>query len=117
MFISGNRGLFIVISLIFTCSFFLARCNSSDKKEIDSEASYSAFAGSAACSTCHKDIFEKHLQTGHFLSSAPATAELVNGSFENGRNEYHFTGLASVRTEKRSDSLFQVEYVMGKEKQ
>jgi hypothetical protein len=35
----------------------------------------------------------KALQTGHFIS-AVATAGLVKGSFENGRNEYHFTGLS-----------------------
>jgi len=117
MVINGNRGLFIVISSIFTGSFFLARCNSSDKKEIENQVLSSTFAGSVACSSCHRDIFEKHVQTGHFLSSILAAADLVKGSFENGRNEYHFTGLSSVKMEKRNDSLFQVEYVMGKEKQ
>ena len=117
MHISGNKGLLLVISSIFTGCFFLAKCNSSDKIKIDGQSQFSEFAGSAACSSCHKDIFEKHLQTGHFLSSAPATAELVKGSFENGRNEYHFTGLSSVKMEKRNDSLFQAEYVMGNEKQ
>jgi hypothetical protein len=117
MHISGNRGLLFVISSIFTGCFFLAKCNSSDKVKIDSPSQYSEFAGSATCSSCHKDIFEKHLQTGHFLSSAVATAGLVKGSFTNGRNEYHFTGLSGVKMEKRNDSLFQVEYVMGNEKQ
>ena len=117
MLISGNRGVFIVITLILTGCFLLAKCNSSDKKEIDSQLQNSAFAGSASCSACHKDIFEKNLQTGHHLSSAPATDDIVKGSFANDSNDYQFTGLSSVQMERRNDSLFQVEYVMGKEKQ
>ena len=30
------------------------------------------FAGSAACASCHKDIYESHIKTAHYLDSRPA---------------------------------------------
>src|SRR6185436_1105895 len=114
MLICGNRGLLIVIVSMFTGSFFLTRCNTSEKKEINGPLQYSEFAGSSACAKCHQDIFESNSQTGHFLTSAIASQDLVKGSFEAGKTEYHFTPLSSVKMEKRMDSLLQVEYVMGK---
>ncbi len=97
--------------------FFLTRCTTSEKKESSGLLQYSEFAGSAACAKCHKDIFEKHSQTGHFLSSVNATQGLIKGSFQAGKNEYHFSPISSVKMEKRNDSLLQVEYIMGQQKE
>jgi len=116
MHICGNRGLLIVIFSVFAGCFFLTRCNTSEKKESSGPLQYAEFAGSAACAKCHQDIFEKNSQTGHFLTSAIASQDLIKGSFEAGKNEYHFTPLSSVKMEKRNDSLLQVEYIMGKQK-
>jgi hypothetical protein len=44
------------------------------------------FVGSETCMECHADIYESHLETAHFNSSAMANSENIKGSFENGAN-------------------------------
>ena len=117
MIIKGNKRFFLIISSVFILIFLLIRCGQSDKKGNNEPARYSQFAGSASCMQCHKDIYEKHLMTEHFLSSAPAKVGNIKGSFEKGKNEYHFTAVSSVLMERKGDSLLQTEYVMGNEKQ
>jgi len=114
---SRNRRLYIIISTIFIAIFLLMKCSSPDKKINKETVQYPQFAGSATCLNCHKEIYDKHIQTEHFLSSGPSVRENIKGSFDEGKNEYHFTALSSVKMEKSGDSLFQTEYVMGNEKQ
>jgi len=117
MIISGNRRFLVIISSILSGVLLLVKCSFSDKKSSGNTIQYSQFAGSTTCLKCHKDIYEKHLQTEHFLSSSIASIDMIKGSFEKNRNEYFFTPLSSVAMEKRGDSLYQVEYINGIEKQ
>ena len=110
--ISGNNRFYIILFSIFLMIFLLMKCSSPDKK-INEPVQFAEFAGSAACLTCHKDIYEKHLQTEHFLSSKASGSEYIMGSFDEGKNQYHYSPLSSVKMEKQQDSLFQTEYVMG----
>ena len=68
------------------------------------------FAGSASCAGCHKDIYESHIKTAHFLTSAEASDVFVKGSFETGKNKYAFSNSVVVKMEKREDGFYQVEY-------
>lgn len=48
-----------------------------------------SFAGSDSCVECHKDIYDSHIKTAHFNSSAIANENNIKGSFESGKNTYH----------------------------
>jgi hypothetical protein len=98
---------FIIVSLVF----YLTTCVSNNEKKISSDNNdFKKFAGSAVCSNCHKDIYNKHLHTEHHLTSAPVSAENVMGSFEPGKNVFVFAPFLNVTMEKRDSGLYQVEY-------
>lgn len=65
--------------------------------------------------TCHKDIYDDHIQTAHFLSSQASDETSIAGSFEPGKNSFSFTDIGKVAMEKRSDGFYQVEYLGGRE--
>lgn len=44
------------------------------------------FVGSQTCMECHRDIYDTHVQTAHFNTSAIADGENIRGSFEPGSN-------------------------------
>jgi len=75
-----------------------------------------AFAGSAICANCHKDISAQHLHSAHYLTSRPPEAAYIKGSFEPGHNSYSFNRSVVVAMEKREDGFYQVEYFRDEEK-
>lgn len=102
-----------VIVILFASVFLLIKCGEiSNKKEGEKESvEFADFAGSQKCATCHKDIYATHIQTEHFLSTAPATEENIAGSFEEGKNKLVYDDMAYVKMEKTDTGLFQVEYI------
>ena len=117
-----KRAAFIIL-LSAIGVFISIRCmnNDSDQKSQNNNTlahkdDFKLFAGSATCANCHKDIYEKHLKTAHFLTSTPAFEKYIKGSFEPGKNAYAFNEFVKVVMEKRDSGLFQVEYVRGVEK-
>jgi hypothetical protein len=83
----------------------------SEKKSADTTAiKFEDFAGSASCAGCHKDIYNTHIKTAHFLTSAEASDVSVKGSFDSGINQYAFNRSVVVKMEKRNDGYYQVEY-------
>jgi hypothetical protein len=117
-----KRAAFIV--LLLAIGFFVSiRCMNNDSSQksqnnntLAHKDDFKLFAGSATCMTCHKDIYEKHLKTAHFLTSTPAFEKYIKGSFEPGKNTFAFNEFVKVVMEKRDSGLFQVEYVRGVEK-
>src|SRR5688500_12527563 len=78
---------------------------------IDTAATrFADFAGSASCAGFHKDIYNSHIKTAHFLTSAEASDVFVKGSFEPGKNKYAFSNSVVVKMEKKEDGFYQVEY-------
>ncbi|MFC0774925.1 multiheme c-type cytochrome [Terrimonas alba] len=122
------KRLTIVTALMIISVFALTKCitNEKEKKEEGKEKadtvaytrkiSFEKFAGSATCANCHKDIFAKHIKTGHYLTSQPALEKFVLGSFKPGKNEYDYSPLTKVVMEKRDSGLFQVVYQQGEER-
>lgn len=45
------------------------------------------FVGSLTCKECHADIYDSHILTAHFNTSAIADADNIKGSFESGANK------------------------------
>lgn len=75
-----------------------------------------AFAGSESCAGCHKNIYDKHLQTAHYLTSRPPLEQYIKGSFHPDENKYFFNRSVLVAMEKREDGFYQVEYFKELEK-
>jgi hypothetical protein len=98
--------------------FFLTKCvnNAADKTSVANTTNFSTFAGSASCISCHKSIYENHIHTAHFLTSAIAVEKNILGSFDTGKNTFVYTNGGIVAMEKRSAGFYQVAYINGEEK-
>ena len=124
-----KRSAFVIF-FIATAVFLLTKCISNEKeKEVketgakETEAGvynkkihFGQFAGSATCAGCHKKIYEKHINTGHYLTSQPALEKYIKGSFKKGKNTYAYSSSTILAMEKRDSGLYQVAYHNGEEK-
>lgn len=107
----------IVMTAIITSVFLMVKCTGSGRKDHPApEKGFSAYAGVEKCSACHKDIFDSHIQTAHYLTNQPATENFIMGSFEKGKNTYSYSPLIAVNMEKRDSGYYQVVYYKGEEK-
>src|SRR4051812_22174032 len=75
-----------------------------------------AFAGSASCMACHKDIYQQSIHSAHYLTSAPASSQTIKGHFENGANEVAFPDNTLIRMEATDSNFYQTEFVGGLKK-
>jgi hypothetical protein len=103
----------ITIAIIALCIFLLTKCmsdKSNDEPGIIKNAYGEQFAGSTTCATCHKNIYDTHIHTAHYLTSQPAFERYIKGSFEPGKNTYAFNRSVVVALEKRDSGFYQVEY-------
>ncbi|HEV8286824.1 MAG TPA: multiheme c-type cytochrome [Chitinophagaceae bacterium] len=116
MVISGNKRCVVIIAAIIAGILVFNRCSSFDKKNKKGSPKFSDFSRSEACFRCHDEIYKKHLNTAHFKSSAPAGKGLIKGSFDPGQNEFYYNEFSKVVMEERGDSLYQVHYLLEKEK-
>jgi cytochrome c554/c'-like protein len=73
-----------------------------------------AFAGSAACMSCHADLYKHHIRTAHYQDSRPASAATIKGSFDSGRNRFVFNSSTEVMMERKGEAFFQTALVNGK---
>jgi hypothetical protein len=112
----------MVLATIVASIILLVRCtNDNDSKPsaateiIPSRDRFAEFAGSASCESCHRDIYAKHMQTGHHLSTEPVNDHNILGNFKKGKNEFEFDKETKVVMEKRDSGYYQVQYKNGKE--
>lgn len=106
----------LTISILVLCVFLLVNCTDKSNKTTvvkKTKADEDQFIGSATCASCHKDIYEKHIKTAHFLTSQIASATNIMGSFEDGKNEFVFNEFSKMVMEKRDTGFFQTEYENG----
>jgi nitrate reductase cytochrome c-type subunit len=89
-------------------------CNQTKQKETDNTPTQ--YAGAKAFISCHKEIYESHINTAHFNTSTTASIHTIKGSFDDGKNSYRFSPKTIVACQKSGDTLYQVAYVEGIEK-
>lgn len=111
-----NRRSVLVILGLAVSVFVLVQCMNTNSKETEQPPSYAAYAGSEKCMSCHKDVYDKHLQTAHHLTGQTATENFITGSFKEGSNSYYYTPDILVSMQKRDSGFFQVIYYKGEEK-
>lgn len=108
----------ITILIIISLVFLFTKCINNDKAEpgVIKNSKGQTFAGSSACANCHKNIYDTHLHTAHYLTSRPASRNFIKGSFEAGKNTFSYNARSVVSLEERDSSFYQVEYDFGAEK-
>ena len=108
----------VIIVIIVVSVVALTKCMNGGEKAsaVLENAEGEKFVGSATCAKCHKKIYESHVQTGHYLTSKPATENSIKGSFEKGKNYFEYYPGLVVTMEKRDSGLYQVAYSKGVEK-
>lgn len=108
----------LVIGMTGLVVFILVRCSGKDNKEqpYADARKFENYAGSAKCGTCHKEIYENHIRTAHYLTGQPAIDKFLKGSFEEGTNVFHYTPDLQVRMEKRDSGYYQHIFYQGEDK-
>ena len=109
-FATKYKHCLLIISIIFFAVALLTKCIGNNENDKSKTGESKQFAAAATCITCHKDVYEKHVKTAHYLTSQIATAKNIMGSFDAGKNEFVFNPFLKVVMEKRGDSLMQAEY-------
>ncbi|MCG2616124.1 hypothetical protein LZZ85_17640 [Terrimonas sp. NA20] len=108
----------VIIVLILTASIFiLCKCSGGARHDatIITDNNGEVFAGYTACAGCHKDVYEQHLRSAHFSSSAFSSADNIKGSFDAGANSFVYTRHAAIEMQKRDSSFYQVAFEDGRE--
>ncbi len=116
--IAKYRNSLITIIAIVLSVFLLVRCMNKEegKGNLLNSNERKKFAGSVSCANCHKVIYNSHIHTAHFLTSATADEKNIKGSFDAGKNKFVFNAKTIIAMEKRQAGFFQVEYLEGIEK-
>lgn len=109
----NSRKLLLTLIFIIPLLVIFSQCLTINKDKPDPRGDI--FAGSSTCIKCHRDVYDNYLHTAHFSTTRLADIHSIGGSFDHGKNEYHFSKDEKVVMEKRKDGLYQVAYVKGKE--
>ena len=107
-----KKQFFLILAIavcIFAASFFST--GSKSVQHTFSSITDTGFAGSKTCQSCHRDIYEKHVFTAHYLSSGPSTAQYIKGSFDDGKNHFTYNKFMEVELTKSNDSFFQTSMI------
>lgn len=70
-----------------------------------------AFAGAAACQSCHQDIYKDTRHTAHFLTSSLPDAANIKGSFARGRNRFVYNDKMEVVMNRVGNKFYQTGYL------
>ncbi|MDF2188113.1 multiheme c-type cytochrome [Paraflavitalea sp. CAU 1676] len=107
--------------LIATCFVLLilglSQCMDAPPESALSDLRGAAYAGADACNKCHQDIHQSWLATAHRNTSASPSPATIKGSFEPGKNAFHYRQNVKVQMEQRATGLYQVAYMNDVEKQ
>ncbi len=71
------------------------------------------FVGSETCLECHADVFNKHLETAHYNTSALADSINIKGSFKTGSNTLDLKDVEFVM-EKKGDSFYNLTRIKNR---
>ncbi|MEE9363144.1 MAG: multiheme c-type cytochrome [Cellulophaga sp.] len=85
------------------------------------------YVGSQTCMECHEDIYNSHIKTAHYNTSAPASLERIKGSFIPGHNTLElqemryqmisknnfFYEQGTYKYEDKNQSLSKIDIVIG----
>ena len=70
------------------------------------------FVGSQICMECHSDVYESHLLTAHYNTSALVNSDNIKGSFDTGANTFNLED-SKIKMRSMGDSYFQEVQLEG----
>ena len=108
----------LVLSTLILTVFVLVQCvnQESEQKPVAEPAGFEDYTIAEKCEGCHKEIYNSHIHTAHYLTAQPATEQYIKGSFKKGKNEYSYTPSILLSMQKRDSGFYQVVYYKGEEK-
>jgi Cytochrome c554 and c-prime len=102
-----------LLALVYFGNVMFTTSNQSAKSPGLQTNNEKKFAGSASCAGCHRDIYESHIKTAHYLDSRPASKEFIKGSFSTGKNRFVYNKWMEVLLEKKKNTYSQTSYMNG----
>ena len=102
--------MLLLTGIIFGAILVFSQCMDSGVRDPRGKA----YAGSAACISCHRQIVDSYKNTPHYHSAALADSSTIEGSFSKDANTFLVNDTAKVVMEERMDGHYQVLYVNGK---
>ncbi|WP_315822901.1 multiheme c-type cytochrome [Paraflavitalea speifideaquila] len=114
-----KRFQLAIVATIALLILTLSQCMEAPEPTISAATDWrgSQYAGAATCGTCHRDIHTSYLATAHRHTSASPSLTSIKGSFEPGRNAFHYRANVKVAMEQRNGWVYQVAYMNEVEKQ
>ena len=110
--ISGSNIVILALAvLVYAANAMFTSISTENKGQHER----SEFAGSQACISCHRDIYESHIKTAHYFDSRPAAREFIKGSFAKGRNKFVYNKWMEVLLEQEDNGFFQTSFINGTE--
>src|SRR4051812_14241798 len=89
-------ALFVICGGSFLClSFYVPIKNNNAANE-----PANGYTGSQTCMNCHKDIYNEHIKTAHYLTSSLANAQTIKGSFNTDKNTFQYNKFMKVVMQK-----------------
>lgn len=107
----GRRRFFIVFLTLATFVFVIVQCTTQEKK---ADPRGPAYAGSATCFSCHKNIQESYFHSAHFNASKTVSGPKTIDSLHIPNGEFVFNEHTKVGVDMRADGLYQSALVNGK---
>ncbi|KAA2239506.1 hypothetical protein F0L74_25230 [Chitinophaga agrisoli] len=104
-----NKRLWSVSFCLISGIILLSQCIRKANQQQDLRGPQ--FAGSAACVSCHKSIYESYVATAHYHTSRPASQATVKGGFNAPGNIFQYSNGMQVHMEARDSGLFQAAYM------
>jgi hypothetical protein len=109
----SNIVIFLLLILVYLGNVMFIHQHNAGNLPVEMMQGEKKFAGSSSCASCHKEIFQQHIKTAHYIDSRPASKEFIKGSFQTGKNRYIYNKFLEVAMEKKKDRFFQTAYVSG----
>ena len=107
----GQRRLVLILFIL--AAFVVALVQCAEVKKQDPRGM--AYAGSATCVKCHKDVSSSYIHNAHFNTSRSLSTAASADSLHLPVSNFIFTSNTRVGVEKRKSGLYQVAYINGKE--
>src|SRR6478735_5403711 len=92
----SNYVVIGILTIVYFSNVMFSTLNDSNRISFQTNDD-KKFAGSASCAGCHKDIYESHIKTAHYLDSRPASKESIKGSFSEGKNKFVYNQWMEVK--------------------
>lgn len=111
----SNYAIGAILAITYCSNVMFTTLSAPIKRRDFKSTEEKKFAGSASCAGCHKDIYESHIKTAHYLDSRPAAKQFIKGSFDDGKNKFVYNKWMEVKLEEKENSFFQTAFINGVE--